>query len=222
DSVREIAAGLQYRDFIVVGLLLTRLRIEGPGNGRNKLIGDNWIYLQDPGVLAGRLQIFNNWSPYLVADPDKAWIGVEYFCSEGGELWRRTDQQMAELAVAELDKIKIIDKNDLLDFTVARMPKAYPAYFGAYQRFDEVRQFLDRFENLFLIGRNGMHKYNNQDHSMLTAMVAVDNIAAGRTDKANIWEVNTEMDYHEAKHAVAERITASASLRPAIGREERE
>ena len=211
DSVREIAEGLQYRDFIVVGLLLTRLKTEGPGNGRNKLISDNWIYLQDPGVLAGRLQIFNNWSPYLVADPDKVWIGVEYFCSEGGELWRRTDQEMAELAVAELHKIKIIDKHDLLDFTVARMPKAYPAYFGAYQRFDVVREFLDGFENLFLIGRNGMHKYNNQDHSMLTAMVAVDNIAAGRTDKANIWGVNTEMDYHEAKHAAAERIAASAS-----------
>jgi protoporphyrinogen oxidase len=222
ESVREISEGLQYRDFIVVGLLLTRLRIQRPGKGSNKLIGDNWIYLQDPGVLAGRLQIFNNWSPYLVADPKTVWIGAEYFCREGGDLWRRTDQEIADLAVAELDKIKIIDKSDLLDFTVARIPKAYPAYFGAYEQFDVVRECLDSFENLFLIGRNGMHKYNNQDHSMLTAMVVVDNIIAGRTDKANIWQVNTEMDYHEAKQSVAKHVTNSPSFCPAFAGEERE
>jgi protoporphyrinogen oxidase len=222
ERVREISEGLQYRDFIVVGLLLTRLRLQGPGNNRDKLISDNWIYLQDPDVLAGRLQIFNNWSPHLVADPEKVWIGAEYFCREGDDLWRRTDQEMADLAVAELDKINIIDKSDVLDFTVARMPKAYPAYFGAYEQFDLVRDYLDTFENLFLIGRNGMHKYNNQDHSMLTAMVAVDNIIAGRMDKANIWEVNTEMDYHEAKQAVARHIAASPSFCPTLAGDESE
>jgi protoporphyrinogen oxidase len=220
DNVREISEGLQYRDFITVGLLLTRLKIQNAGKNRDNLISDNWIYLQDPHIRAGRLQIFNNWSPYLVAEPDRVWVGVEYFCREGDDLWRCSDQEMAHQAAAELDKIKIIDKNDVLDFTVERMPKTYPAYFGAYARFGEVREFLDRFENLFLIGRNGMHKYNNQDHSMLTAMVSVDNIIAGRTDKSNIWEVNTEMEYHEAKQSVAKHITVAASIGQEIRRTE--
>jgi protoporphyrinogen oxidase len=124
------------------------------------------------------------------------------------------------LAITELDKIKIIDKSEVLDFTVARMPKTYPAYFGAYERFDEVRAYLDRYENLFLIGRNGMHKYNNQDHSMLTAMVSVDNIIAGRKDKSNIWEVNTEMEYHEAKQTVAKHLAAGSSVSREIHRTE--
>ncbi len=202
-NVREISEGLQYRDFITVGLLLSALKIREPGNEAGKFVRDNWIYLQDPDVLAGRLQIFNNWSPYLIADSARVWIGVEYFCYAGDELWKRSDKEMAQLAIEELSKIRIIDAAAVLDFTVARMPKTYPAYFGAYERFSEVREYLDRFENLFLIGRNGMHKYNNQDHSMLTAMVAVDNIIAERKDKANIWDVNTEMDYHEAKQNVA-------------------
>ena len=206
ETVREISEGLQYRDFIVVGLLLNRLKLNGSSARPGELISDNWIYLQDPEVLAGRLQIFNNWSPHLVADPDKVWIGAEYFCSEGDNLWNRTDRDIADLAIAELDKINILDKKDVLDFTVARMPKAYPAYFGSYEQFEVVRKYLDAFENLFLIGRNGMHKYNNQDHSMLTAMVAVDNIIARRTDKANIWEVNTDMDYHEAKQSVSKYV----------------
>jgi protoporphyrinogen oxidase len=197
--VREIADGLQYRDFITVGLLLKKLRIREPGDLTNKLISDNWIYIQEPDVLIGRLQVFNNWSPYLVGDQRNVWLGAEYFCQEGDELWKRTDEEMTRLAAEELDKIGIIDKNDLLDATVARMPKTYPAYFGLYERFNEVRKCMDGFENLFLVGRNGMHKYNNQDHSMLTAMTAVDNIVAGVTDKSNIWAVNTEEEYHETK-----------------------
>ncbi|HET8926015.1 MAG TPA: NAD(P)/FAD-dependent oxidoreductase [Candidatus Acidoferrum sp.] len=219
-NVREVSEGLQYRDFITIGLLLMRLKIQNADKNGHNLIADNWIYLQDPDILAGRLQIFNNWSPYLVADPTKVWVGVEYFCREGDDLWRRSDQEMADLAIAELDKIKIIDKSDVLDFTVARMPKTYPAYFGAYERFGEVREYLDRFKNLFLIGRNGMHKYNNQDHSMLTAMVAVDNIVEGRTDKSNIWDVNTEMEYHEAKQTVAKHLKVSPAIRSEIGRTE--
>ena len=197
--VREISEGLQYRDFITVGLLLKKLKIREPGDALGKLISDNWIYIQEPDVLVGRLQVFNNWSPYLVSDPSKIWIGAEYFCSERDQLWSTPDEAMARLAAEELDKIGIIDKNDLLDWTVARMPKTYPAYFGAYERFHEIREFMDRFENLFLIGRNGMHKYNNQDHSMLTAMTAVDNIIGGVTDKSNLWAVNTEEEYHETK-----------------------
>jgi len=205
-NVREVSDGLQYRDFLTDGLLLKGLKVTDPSsNGNNgsgyarKLIEDNWIYIQEPDVLAGRLQIFNNWSPHLVSQPGKVWVGVEYFCYEGDELWRKPDSEMAEFARQELARIGIIDPDAVLDSTVLRMPKTYPAYFGAYSRFDEIREYLDAFPNLFLVGRNGMHKYNNQDHSMLTAMEAVDNIIAGRIDKSNLWRVNTEMEYHESK-----------------------
>jgi protoporphyrinogen oxidase len=198
-EVREVAEGLQYRDFITVGLLLKKIKLTD-ADSRFGRITDNWIYVQEPDVLVGRLQVFNNWSPYLVADPSKMWLGAEYFCYETDELWRKSDEEMARLAMEELARIDIIEKEDVLDFTVARMPKTYPAYFGMYSRFDEVRRYLDAFENLFLVGRNGMHKYNNQDHSMLTAMAAVDNIIAGCTDKSGIWNMNTEQDYHESKN----------------------
>jgi protoporphyrinogen oxidase len=198
-SVREVSEGLLYRDFITVGLLLKDLKIKDDSERGKKLISDNWIYIQEPDVLAGRLQIFNNWSPWMVSDPEKVWVGVEYFANEGDELWARKDEQLKQLATDELAQIGIIEKAAVLDSVVLRMPKAYPAYFGTYSRFDEVRQYLDQFENLFLTGRNGMHRYNNQDHSMLTAMVAVDNIIAGRSDKANLWELNTEMEYHEER-----------------------
>jgi protoporphyrinogen oxidase len=133
----------------------------------------------------------------MVADPDKVWLGLEYFCNEGDELWCKPDDEMIQLGREELHRIGIIDEADVLDGTVLRMEKTYPAYFGAYDRFDEIRQFVDGIENLFLIGRNGMHRYNNQDHSMLTAMVSVDNILAGETCKANLWKINTEQEYHE-------------------------
>ncbi len=198
--VRALSDGLMYRDFITVGLLVNKLKVADEGDRAHRLISDNWIYIQEPEVLAGRLQIFNNWSPHMVGDASKVWLGVEYFCYESDELWRKSDAEMGQLAIAELARIDIIEAGDVLDFTVARMPKTYPAYFGdAYARFDELRAYLDGFTNLFLVGRNGMHKYNNQDHSMLTAMTAVDNIITGRVDKANLWAVNTEMEYHEAK-----------------------
>src|SRR5436190_4244986 len=122
----------------------------------------------------------------MVASPGLVWLGVEYFCKEHDELWDRSDTEMAELAKEELHRIRIIDRERVRDWTVIRMPKAYPAYFGSYSRFSEVRDYLDEFESLFLMGRNGMHKYNNQDHSMLTAMVAVDNLIAGMRDKSSI------------------------------------
>ena len=145
----------------------------------------------------GRLQIYNNWSPYLVKDKDTVWIGIEYFCNQGDDLWEKTDEAFIRFAIAELAKIEIIDPTDVLGHTLVRMPKAYPAYYGTYDRFDLIRNFTDSFENLFLIGRNGMHRYNNQDHSMLAAMVAVDNITHGIGSKDNIWAVNTEETYHE-------------------------
>jgi protoporphyrinogen oxidase len=197
-NILEISDGLQYRDFITVGLLLNKLKISD-SESPDKAISDNWIYIQEPNVLAGRLQIFNNWSPYLVADPKTVWIGVEYFCYDTEDIWKLSDERMIQLASDELHRIGIIEQAEVLDGTVHRMAKTYPAYFGTYARFGELREYLDRIENLFLIGRNGMHKYNNQDHSMLTAMTAVENIAVGRTDKSNIWAVNTEMEYQETR-----------------------
>ncbi|HTR66868.1 MAG TPA: NAD(P)/FAD-dependent oxidoreductase [Terriglobales bacterium] len=198
ENVKEVSQGLLYRDFITVGLLLNKLKITSEEKGR-KVVDDSWIYIQEPEVIAGRLQVYNNWGPGMVADPEKVWIGVEYFCYESDDLWKLPDAEMAEFARQELAKIGIIDAEDVLDSTVLRMPKTYPAYFGTYSRFNEVREYIDGFENLFLVGRNGMHKYNNQDHSMLTAMVAVDKIVAGDLDKEEIWQVNTEMEYHETK-----------------------
>ncbi len=202
-EIREIAEGLQYRDFITVGLLCEKLKLtEATANGK-VAIRDNWIYIQEPDVLVGRLQIFNNWSPYLTSDPDKTWIGLEYFCNEGDELWRKSDADMLALGKTELEKMGMVDAAAILDGTVLRMEKTYPAYFGAYERFDEVRTWINGCSNLFLVGRNGMHKYNNQDHSMLTAMVAVDNIIGGVTDRSNLWALNTEQEYHEDKEPAA-------------------
>ena len=195
-NVTEVSEGLQYRDFITVGLLVDKLAIaEDDGS----LIKDNWIYIQESDVTVGRLQIFNNWSPWLVADPAKVWIGLEYFCNESDALWNRTDEEMSLLAVEELARMGIVRPEEVEDSHVVRVPKTYPAYFGTYDRFEEIREYTDRFGNLFLIGRNGMHKYNNQDHSMLTAMTAVDNLISGIATKDNIWEINTEMEYHEER-----------------------
>jgi protoporphyrinogen oxidase len=161
------------------------------------VLEDTWIYVQEKDVKVGRLQLFNNWSPFMVKDPATSWMGMEYFCNEGDDFWSLTDEAIKEVAIEELVKIGLASREDLLDATVMRVEKTYPAYFGTYDRFDEIRTYVDQFDNLFLVGRNGMHKYNNADHSMLTAMVAVDNICAGITDKSNIWSINTEQEYHE-------------------------
>ncbi len=199
ENVRSVSEGLIYRDFITVGVLLKKLKVLEQTESGSKLLRDNWIYVQEPDVQVGRMQIFNNWSPYLLEDPEKVWIGLEYFCYETDAIWKLSDADMIALATREMVHIGVIDAVDVLDACVIRVPKTYPAYFGAYERFDELKDWISQFENLFLVGRNGMHKYNNQDHSMLTAMTAVDNIIAGRKDKANLWEVNTEMEYHESK-----------------------
>jgi protoporphyrinogen oxidase len=195
-NVREVSDGLVYRDFVTVGLLADRLAVTEPDGG---LLKDTWIYIQEPDVLLGRLQIFNNWSPYMVADPEKVWIGLEYFCYETDPLWKMSNAEIAAFAISEVEKIGILKARDVRDSHVVRVPKTYPAYFGTYERFDEIVDYVSRFKNLYLVGRNGMHKYNNQDHSMLTAMTSVDNILSGVEDKAGIWEINTEQDYHEEK-----------------------
>ncbi len=195
-NVKEISSGLIYRDFMTVGLLVKKLKIKNPGG---EPIKDNWIYVQEKIVKVGRLQFFNNWSPAMVKDAETSWIGLEYFCNEGDELWEMADEELKQFAIKEVDLIGIIDAADVLDSVVIRMPKTYPSYVGSYNRFDEVKKYLNGFENLFLVGRNGMHKYNNQDHSMLTAMQAVENIKNGIVDKNNIWAINTEEEYHEEK-----------------------
>jgi protoporphyrinogen oxidase len=201
--VKEVAEGLVYRDFMTVGLLLKKLKIKNESKIKtwNDIIPDNWIYVQEKDVKLGRIQIFNNWSPYLAKDQDKILIGLEYFVNEGGELWNMSDQDFINFGISELSQINLADAEDVIESFVVRVPKTYPAYFGTYDRFDIIRNFVDKFENLFLIGRNGMHRYNNMDHSMLSAMQAVENIINNITVKDNIWLVNAEEDYHEDKAA---------------------
>jgi len=196
-GAREIAAGLEYRDFITVGLLYRRLMRNPGGRGPMNLVPDNWIYVQESGVKVGRLQIFNNWSPYMVKDPDTVWIGMEYFCREGDALWAMPDEALRQLGVDEMRRLNLADSADCIDGIVIRMPKAYPGYYGTYARFDELRRYLDSLANLFLVGRNGMHRYNNQDHSMLAAKKAVEAIVSGSSDKSAVWGVNIDDEYHE-------------------------
>lgn len=193
-QLSQIAEGLEYREFITIGLLVKDLSLKEP-NGN--VISDNWIYIQEKGVKMGRLQIFNNWSPYMVKDGGTVWLGLEYFCQKDDALWSMPDNELLKLAESELIQIGIIRENAVIDGTVIKVEKAYPGYFGTYNKIGVLREYLDNFKNLFLVGRNGMHRYNNQDHSMLTAMEVVNKIIKGDTDKTSIWEINTEDEYHE-------------------------
>ncbi len=202
EKIKTAADGLPYRDFMTVGLLVKKLNLknetayETPGD----IVPDCWIYVQDTSVKLGRIQIFNNWSPYLVADSENTvWLGLEYFCTEGDDIWNMTDSEAVELTITELCKIGIIDRDDVLDSHRELVKKAYPAYFDTYSEMDGIISYLNGFENLYCIGRNGQHRYNNMDHSMATAFEAVDNIRNGVADKSNIWNVNTEKKYHEEK-----------------------
>ena len=213
-SVIRIAQRLPYRDFMTAGLLLRKMQAGGGGSDRrasNGMPPDNWIYIQEPDVKIGRLQVFNNWSPALVADPDTIWLGLEYFCREGDELWSLDDARFIDFAASELETIGMIDRRDVLDGTVVRVPKAYPAYFGEYREFSAVRAYLDQFSNLYPVGRNGMHRYNNQDHSMLAANSAVNSMINGGRGKAEIWRINAEEDYHEEISDAAGRVRPSSA-----------
>lgn len=202
-DVAKAAAELPYRDFITVGLLVDKLAIKNETKLRTYAdrVPDTWIYVQERDVRLGRIQIFNNWSPYMVADfSNKMWIGLEYFCFEGDSMWEMPDEEFIKMAIDELVHIGIIDSAaDVEDSVRIRIRKAYPAYHGSYYSLDKVKAFLDRFTNLYCVGRNGQHRYNNMDHSMLTAMETVDHILAPSGDKNAIWNVNTETEYHEAK-----------------------
>jgi len=203
ENVAAIAKGLPYRDFVTVGMLVNKLNLKNQTKLKtlNNIVPDCWIYVQDVGVKLGRIQVFNNWSPYLVERPeDTVWIGLEYFCKEGDEFWNMDKQKWTEFGISELIKMGVISsKDEILDSHMERVKKAYPAYFDTYNQIDELIAYLNQYENLFCIGRNGQHRYNNMDHSMVTAFEAVKNIVLGETKKDNIWSVNTEKEYHEEK-----------------------
>ncbi len=204
-EVRRIAEGLTYREHVLVGLLVTemnRLRHE-PMPAPPRRLPDHWIYVHDPRVRAGRLQIVNNWSPALLHDTDKVWLGLEYFCTRGDDLWNTPDRDIIKLAAEELSRLELIDRRQVVDATVFRTPRAYPGYFGTYDRLDVIRHFVGGFANLLLVGRNGMHRYNNMDHSVLSGITAVKSILEGDNGKESLWAINTEQDYHEAKTPVA-------------------
>jgi protoporphyrinogen oxidase len=201
-EVSYVASKLPYRDFITVGLLLNKLMIKNTTKLKtiSKIVPDCWIYIQERDVKLGRIQIFNNWSPYLVDNlEDTVWIGLEYFCNEGDEKWNMSNKEFINFAIDELQKIEVIDKVDVLDSAVIKVKKAYPAYFGSYKDFNVVKDYLNSIENLYCIGRNGQHRYNNMDHSMLTAIEAANCYINDIKNKGVIWNVNTEEEYHETK-----------------------
>ena len=202
NTVKDIALNLPYRDFMTVGVLVDKLLLENKTKHKTlgNIVPDCWIYIQERDVKLGRLQIFNNWSPYMVKDPENTvWVGLEYFCNEGDEYWYMSDRDFTDFALDELEKIGIINKSDVKDTVRIKVKKAYPAYFGTYNEFHKVREYLDGINNLYCIGRNGMHRYNNMAHSMLTAIEAVNCIKDNSLSKARIWDVNTEQEYHEVK-----------------------
>jgi protoporphyrinogen oxidase len=201
-NIIDIAKGLPYRDFVTVGLLVNKLELKNETNKKTlgNIVPDCWIYVQDTNVKLGRIQVFNNWSPYLVKDPENTvWIGLEYFCEEGDAFWNMSDEECIKMAIKELETMGIIAKDCVIDSHREKIKKAYPAYFDTYEHMDQLIEYLDTYENLFCVGRNGQHRYNNMDHSMLTAIRAVQAIKEGKSDKSQIWNVNTEKEYHEVK-----------------------
>lgn len=204
-EITEAAAKLNYRDFLTVAIVINKPDI----------FQDNWIYIHEPTVKVGRIQNFKNWSPEMVPDQTKTCLGLEYFCTEGDELWKMADEKLIELATKELETLGFISPQDVVDGAVVKMPKAYPVYDSGYaDALKTIRDFLRHFPNLYLVGRNGMHKYNNQDHSMLTAMLSVKNILGENHD---VWEVNVEQDYHEEiNDDYKQQFTLAASTQPLI------
>ena len=201
-NIVRIANGLPYRDFITTGILVDKLNLKNKTNIKTlgNTIPDCWIYIQDEKVKLLRIQIFNNWSPYLLKDPKKeVWIGAEYTCSEKDELWNMSDKEISNFVIDELEKINILNKENVKDYHVEKIKKAYPSYFDTYSEIDKLIKYLNTFDNLYCIGRNGQHHYNNMDHSMLTAFETVNSIINNKKDKKNIWSVNTEKEYHEEK-----------------------
>lgn len=203
DAAR-IAAGLPYRDYMTLGVLVPKINLVNKTNIRtvNNIVPDCWVYVQDRNVKLGRFQIYNNWSPYMIKDLEHTvWIGLEYFVNEGDEYWNMTEEEFAKIGVSEMIKLGLIDSPDVvLDVHMEKVKKAYPAYFDTYDEIDRLIDYLSSIENLYCVGRNGQHRYNNIDHSMVTSFEAVKNILTGSKDKKNIWSVNTEQEYHETSN----------------------
>ena len=201
EEIRKIAEGLPYRDYMTVGVLIPRLKLENKTKTKTvgNIVPDNWVYVHDRNVQMGRFQIYNNWSPYMVKDLEHTvWMGLEYFCNEGDAMWSMTDEDFGRMGIREMVQLGLIDREDeVLDFHVERVKKAYPAYFDTYAQIDDLRAWLNTVENLYCVGRNGQHRYNNIDHSMCTSFETVKNILSGTKDRHNIWSVNTEQEYHE-------------------------
>ncbi len=200
DAAR-IAAGLPYRDYMTLGVLVPKINLKNKTNMKTvgNIVPDCWVYVQDRNVKLGRFQIYNNWSPYMVNDLEHTvWLGLEYFVSEGDEFWKMTEEEFSKVGIAEMIKLGLIDRADVvLDTHMEKVKKAYPAYFDTYDEIDSLVAYLSTIDNLYCVGRNGQHRYNNIDHSMCTSFEAVGNILSGRKDKSNIWSVNTEKEYHE-------------------------
>ena len=203
DAAR-IAAGLPYRDYMTLGVLVPKINLVNKTNIKtvNNIVPDCWVYVQDRNVKLGRFQIYNNWSPYMIKDLEHTvWIGLEYFVNEGDEYWNMTEEEFAKIGVSEMIKLGLIDSQDVvLDVHMEKVKKAYPAYFDTYDEMNRLVEYLSSIENLYCVGRNGQHRYNNIDHSMVTSFEAVKNILTGSKDKKNIWSVNTEQEYHEASN----------------------
>ncbi|MDI9358837.1 MAG: NAD(P)/FAD-dependent oxidoreductase [Phycisphaerales bacterium] len=196
EKVMQAAKSLTYRDFLTVVLICKD----------NDVFSDNWIYIHDPSVKVGRIQNFKSWSPYMVPEPDHACYGLEYFCFEGDNLWTSSNEQLIELAKQEMVKIGLVQYSSVVDGYVVRQPKAYPVYDPNYkENLALIRDGLKSYPNLYLVGRNGMHKYNNQDHSMMTAMLASKNIIQGK-EQYNLWDVNEDAEYHESGERAAESL----------------
>lgn len=203
ERAKFIASGLPYRDYMTCGVLVKSLKLRNETSIKTLggIIPDDWIYIHERGVKMGRIQVFNNWSPYMVRDPEHTvWLGLEYFCTEGDSLWSMSDSDFADMAAGEMLKMGLIAaRDDVVDSHVERVKKAYPAYFDTYEHMQELREWLDTITNLWCVGRNGQHRYNNMDHSMCTAFEAVKGILSGNSDKSAVWNVNTEKEYHETK-----------------------
>lgn len=191
-KIMEVALGLEYRDFLSIGILLPKRKTDGSLTILGAL-EDNWIYIQDVRVQLGRVQVVNNWSPYMVADPENSvWLCLEYFSSSTENLWSMSDEKIIEVALTELRTIGLIDREEILESKLIRVEKAYPSYTGTYEHLSEIVEFTDQIENLYLIGRNGMHFYNSQDHSILTAMTVVDDLISGTKDRSHLWEIRLD------------------------------
>lgn len=200
-AMAKIAAGLPYRDYMTLGVLVPKLKLKNQTKLKtiSNIVPDCWVYVQDRRVKMGRFQIYNNWSPYMVKDIEHTvWVGLEYFVDEGDRFWNMSEAEFSKICIDEMVQIGLIDSpEEVIDTHMEKVKKAYPAYFDTYAEMDTLVNYLSSIKNLFCVGRNGQHRYNNIDHSMCTSFEAVNNILTGREDKTNVWSVNTEKEYHE-------------------------